>query len=355
MDHVSRSGPKASTLVKSTARTILRYLRAHPDGATKEDLCAHTSVSSPSMQRSLTWLRDVCDSPLEFDRRSGLWRLSDGHFSLPLSDPDPEDLSAVMFAAALLNPIADEEITHRVRRLAEQMDAEIRERVGNTASGNPRVGTMIATVTTASPTDPEVLTVLLASVGRSVVEIGYESPWSSPRKSHDNETTPRRRRHEIEPWQLRVHDGALYLRAWSRTHDEARSYRVAQIRSAHALEQLATKHTMPAPDRIWGDEDPAFGIDHDRPGIATLHVRGGVARWMHSLRWDPGQEDQWLQDGELLVRRLPYRSCRELARRLLSLGGAIESIEPPELRDEVLDHARQLVANMGGMDEEPGV
>lgn len=342
MAPVSRSGRQASNLVKSTARTILRYLRDHPEGATKEELCVHAAVSSPSIQRALTWLRDVCDSPLEFDRRHGRWRLSDGHFSLPLSDPDPEDLSAVMFAAALLNPIADDEITHRVQRLVEQMDAEIRERIGHSAAGTARAGTMVATVTTASPTDPEVLAVLLGSIGRNVVEIGYESPWSSSDGGHG----PRRRRHEIEPWQLRVHDGALYLRAWSRTHDEARSYRVAQIRSAARLEQLEIKHTVPPADRIWGAEDPAFGIDHDRPDTAILKVRGPVARWVHSLRWDPAQEDHWVEDGELLVRRLPYRSCRELARRLLSLGGAVESIEPAALRHQVLEHAQTLVAHL---------
>jgi predicted DNA-binding transcriptional regulator YafY len=325
-----------SELVKETARVLLRHLREH-GGATKEELAKVADVSHPSIQRALTWLRDHCDSPVEFDRGAGRWVLRDPHFTLPLTDPDPQDLSAVLFAEALLAPLADEEITSRLRRLAEQMDAEMRDR-GQTPSEGTRPGTLVATLTTGSRTDPSVLSVLFGAIGKRVVQIRYASPWSGASGS---------RIHDVEPWQLRLHDGNMYLRAYSRTHKEPRSFRVAQIEGTEAIEGLTPRESVPTPDKIWGDHDPAFGIDEDRPGIAVLRIRAPVARWVHHNVWDPGQQDVWIEEGELLERRVAYRSCRELARRLLSLGDALESIAPDELREVVFAHAQILVQRLG--------
>lgn len=331
------AGP--SELVKDTARTLLRHLRDHPEGATKEDLASVAGVSHPSIQRALTWLRDACDSPVEFDRAAGKWRLEDPLFTLPMTDPDPEDLSAVMFAEALLAPFADEEITSRLRRLAEQMDAEIRDRGRSPARARP--GSLVATLTTGSRTNPEVLAVLLRSTAKSVVQLRYASPWSPDGGA---------RIHDVEPWQLRLHDGNMYLRGYSRTHGEARSFRVAQIEAASIIEGLEPRETMPTPERIWGDHDPAFGIDEDRPDTAVLRIQAPMARWVHHNLWDPGQEDRWIVEGQLLERRMAYRSCRELARRLLSLGDALVHVEPPALRDAVLGHARSLASRLGASD-----
>jgi predicted DNA-binding transcriptional regulator YafY len=323
---------EVSQLVKETARAILLHLRAKPEGASKAELGAAADVSAPSIQRALTWLRDECDSPVSFSRGSGKWILDDPHFSLPLSDPEAADLAAVMFAEALLSPVADSEITQRVRRLAEQMDAEIRNRT-LAAPDAPRPGSMVATLTTASTTDPKVLATLLGAVGRQAVEIAYSSPWAEE---------PVGRRYRVEPWQLRMHDGSVYLRAYSRDHREARVFAVAHIDEARALNDDPLQSALPQASQIWGDADPAFGIDTDRPDTATLRIRGPVARWVYRQAWHAAQEDRWLEDKELLERRLPYRSCRELARRLLSLGAAIESVQPDALREEVQRHAKEL-------------
>jgi predicted DNA-binding transcriptional regulator YafY len=326
-----------SELVKETARTLLRHLREHPQGANKEELAKVAEVSHPSIQRALTWLRDHCDSPVEYDRGAGRWVLRDPHFTLPLTDPDAQDLTAVMFAEALLAPFADEEITIRLRRLAEQMDAEIRER-GQAPIEGARPGSLVATLTTGSRTDPAILAVLFGAVAKQVVQIRYVSPWSIGAGV---------RLYDVEPWQLRLHDGNMYLRAYSRTHKQPRSFRVAQIEGAEAIAGLTPREPVPPPDKIWGDHDPAFGIDEDRPGVAVIRIRAPTARWVHPNIWDPGQQDTWIEDGELLERRVSYRSCRELARRLLSLGDALESVEPAELREAITTHARTLLDRLG--------
>lgn len=137
---------------------------------------------------------------------------------------------------------------------------------------------------------------------------------------------------EIEPWELRVHDGAVYLRAWARGPAEARTFRLAHIEAVEDAEGSR----RPPPSDVWGDESPAFGIDRDRPGTAVIRLRGAVARWVARIVWHPDEKDIWIEPGELLERTVAYRSCREMARRLASVLDGVESIAPVQLRDEVV-------------------
>lgn len=327
--------PDSSRTVQETARFLLRYLREHTDGATKETLAQKAGVAGVTVQRALKYMREEWDAPLEFQHSSKMWRLLDDKFTLPLTDPDPEDLAAVVFASALLQPVADAELNARVKRLVEQMDAAVEENAKTKEAGKVRAKSVTATMTTGTRVDAGLVSKLLQAVGTGVVRIEYDSPWSGTRKTHD-----------VEPWQLRLHDGVMYMRAFSRTTGDARSFRVAQIVHARVLPGQAPREPVPAKNLLWGSSDPGFGIDSDRPGVATLRVRGGVARWIANMVWDPGQEDRWIEQGELLERKVPYHSCREFARRLLSIVDGLESIEPAELRDEVTSDARAFIARL---------
>lgn len=322
--------PDSSRTVQETARFILRHLRENAEGATKEALSTKAGVAGVTVQRALKYMREEWDAPLEFVHASKVWKLLDDKFTLPLTDPDPEDLAAVVFASALLQPVADAELNARVKRLVEQMDAAIEETQRSPNKVRPK--SVTATMTTGTRVDSRLVSKLLQAVGSGVVRIEYDSPWSATRKTHD-----------IEPWQLRLHDGGMYMRAFSRTTGDARVFRVAQIVHARVLPEQTPREPVPSKNNLWGTSDPGFGIDTDRPGVATLRVRGGVARWISNLVWDPGQEDRWIEPGELLERKVPYRSCRELARRLFTIVDGLESIEPAELREEVVSDARAFL------------
>ena len=148
----------------------------------------------------------------------------------------------------------------------------------------------------------------------------------------------------FEPWQVWLHDGTLYVRGFSRTRRGPRTLRLASIESVAVLG--SERALAPLPTSLWGDDDPRFGVDEDRPGDAVIRFSGGVARWVSMTRWHPTQRDVWLTPHELLERRMPYRSCRELARRLMSFADAIEFVGPDELRDELAAIAEKAVSNI---------
>ena len=332
-----RSATKGAT---EAAKEVLRFLRQQPKDARFDDIRAHCvaaglkHTSVPTIRRGLHSLREVHDCPLVFDKAANTWTLLDPDFSLPLDDPTPGDLTAVIFARALIGPVVSSGIEQRLERLVEEMDARVRE---SEQSGDPPSSSAVsATLTTGAPVDPKLLSTLLLAISkRRVLKLQYYSPWQDKERSY-----------EVEPWQLRVHDGTMYLRAWSRTRHGARSFRVSQLRSALVLDAHECREPRPPQAQLWG-ESPAVGVDDDRPDTAVLTIRGGLARWVQMDHWHAEQEDRWLEPGELLERRVPYRSCRELARRLLSLGDALVGVEPAELRAEIAAHARALVERTG--------
>lgn len=300
----------------------IEALRREPEGLTKAELVRRVGDTTlPTMQRALTDLKEDHDAPIEFDRSTLRWVLRDPSFSLPLEAPEPDDLTAVLFAEAMLAPLADTRLRDRLRRLAEQLDARLRAAGRATA---PPTSAVTASLSLGAPVDHDILARLLATARRQVLRMSYYSPW-----------TGRRARYTIEPWGLRIHDGTLYLRGYCREKRLPTTYRVVQIESLSIVPGGRPSAPAPAPHVVWTDGDPAFGIDHDRPDTATIVVRGPVARWLSPIQWHPDQRDRWLTPNERLQRILPYSSCRELARRLLTVLDALESIDPPALRKEV--------------------
>lgn len=337
-----------SPVVLNAAAAVLRYLaRRKTQGATKEELCARAlggedTVSPQTIQRALVWLRDEKDAPIHFDRSTKRWRLLEPSFSLPLLDPGPSDFEAVLYASALLEPLVDPALLARLNRLVEDMDLKVREGARRRKDGPTmqlRPGALSATVTTGKPANFTMVTKILHAIGRRPLKIRYVSPWAPAEDSG--------RDHEIEPWQLRIHDGGLYLRAYSITRDAPRSFRVAQIERLSQLPPRTPRVQRPPTPKIWGDQDPAFGVDHDRPGTATVRLRGAVARWAATEQWHKEQRDEWIEPMELLERHVPYRSCRELARRLVSIGDGLASVTPDELADEVRRIAEAAISGLG--------
>lgn len=289
------------------------------EGMTKQHLLdeiGHTS--GPTLLRALHALRDQWGAGVEVRRNR--WFMRD-RVALPLLAPEDNDVVAVLIAAAIVHPVADEDLRGRLQALAEQLDDRRHElRAGSRFPAKA----ITASLTLGSRLHEQTMRTLLQTVRQGVVRMRYTSPWTNVTVEHT-----------VEPWELRIHDGTVYVRGWCRDSQAPRTFRLTHIGAdMHTIEDAA-RAPLPAPDRTWAAGNPAFGIDEDRPDIAVIRIRGGVARWVYPVVWSPAQRDVWVEPDELLERTVPYQSCREMARRVLSIIDAVESIGPVELRDEV--------------------
>jgi predicted DNA-binding transcriptional regulator YafY len=331
MAKASTRRSRGSGHAERTPEVIRLLTEAGPRGLTKAEIVAKLGrTSAVSVQRTLNYLRNERDAHVTFDRSTKCWRLT-RPFAMPLEAPEDSDVVAVLLAKEILAPLVDADMLARLTRVAEDLDEKRRARAGKAV--RPVTARVSATLTLGTPLKTGVLRTLLQACRRSAVRIDYDAPWKPLGQGRSSR--------EIEPWAIRIHDGAAYVRAWSREARAPRTLRVAQIDDIELLDvPPAELARVPSAAEVWGEDDPAFGIDRDRPGEAVLQIEGPVARWLHRVVWHPGQVDRWLVEGKVLERRLRYRSCRELARRVASIYDGVVRIEPEALRDEVMRIAR---------------
>lgn len=313
--------------------------RAGTDGLTKQDLLTAIGperTSLQTIQRVLDDLRsDTYEAQLTCSGADRRWRL-EAPLAMSLEAPDAEDLLAVLLAQSLIERLALPPLRERFAKFVEEIDERVRRHASSTDL--PTRKAMTSSLTLGTRIDPRMLSDLGAACRRRRVRIRYASPWQ--------DTTDAGTWLTIEPWALHMYDGAIYLRAWANAPQQARTYRLAHVEAVESVDEMQEPKTArrPIPTDVWGDEGPAFGIDRDRPGIAVIQMRGGLARWVARVVWHPEEQDVWLEPNELLERTVAYRSCRELARRLASVIDGVVSIDPPALRDEVFGLFRKSPA-----------
>jgi predicted DNA-binding transcriptional regulator YafY len=295
----------------------IRLLRKHPR-ATLLEIARAAKVSKETAKRALVWLRDV-GAPVRYVARVRGWELTDKSFSLPLTEPAHEDLEAALTAAGLLSELGLHPAADRARSLFH----ELAGRISGGKRAPFRADALRVTQSTATLRNPQWVLDLLRACRRGVVRIAHRSP-------HRNETVE----HVVEPWQVWLHNGRLYLAGYSRTRRARRTFGLAHVESIQVVPNGSP--TKPVPADIWAKEDGGYGVDEDRPGRAVLRFRGAAARSTCASRWHRSQVDTWLEPGEVLERSLAYRSCRELARLLAGVADGLEAVEPAELQEELL-------------------
>ncbi|WP_437592321.1 helix-turn-helix transcriptional regulator [Sorangium sp. So ce1000] len=312
-------GGRASGKIRRAGQAALTLLRGQEHTSLKEIAC-RAGVSEETAKRALDVLRDN-GAPFEYVAAARGWCMTDPTFALPLFEPAVEDLRAAMTAAGLLEALGQADVATRAWALFDELDVELHGGRGRAISRDA----LRVTQSTGRVRDQRWVLTLLRAVRRGVVEIRYRSPWKEEASTH-----------QFEPWQLWLHDGVLYVRGYSRTRKAPRTFRLAGIDGLAVLPGQVPTAPVPARGQIWGEGDPRLGVDEDRPDTAKIKFRGPMARWVGGVAWHPSQTDVWDENEGVLERHVPYRSCRELARRLASMADGLVSVEPPELRAEVL-------------------
>ena len=305
---------------------VVELLRERGTMTKAELVDAIGDTTEQTVQRAFNFLKEEHpEAGLDYDKTARAWGLSDRDFSLPTRAPTSDDLDAVTVATALLEPLVDEEMFARLQRLYTHLDDA---RVSRARRGDPPVrhNAVRCTLSLATPLRSSALQRLLRCLRRSRIQVTYHSPWREPGATVA---------HELEPWELRIHDGTPYLRAYCYRAAAGRTFRVVELDSDSLLDLGTAQQPVPRASELWGTGDPAYGIDEHDPAIATVLLEGPVARWVAPIRWHPEQRDQWVQPQRLLRRTIPYRSRREFARRVLTVIDAVVDLEPPALVDEI--------------------
>ena len=183
---------------------------------------------------------------------------------------------------------------------------------------------------------PQLATVAQAVWHQRRLRVRYLKPTSEPDRI-------------LDPLGVVLKSGMWYLVA---LRDGApRTYRVSRIESAEALDERFERPpgfdlagywaaSTAAYERDLPRIDVTVRVDPEQLGLLAMLVGGGAVDEAQRLPND-ADPDGWLH------LRLAVDWPRDAAARLVGMGGAVEVVEPAELRTQVLDLARGSLARHG--------
>lgn len=310
------SGTAAERLARLLA--LVPWLVAH-DGVTIGECAEHFGVSDEQLERDL-WTIVVCGVP--------------GYGPDQLVDIDfwDDGVIHVLDAQTLERPLRlthEEALTLLValRMLAQLPGSGDRDAVITAAAKIERLANEAASarfVAVQVDVPPEVTSAIDTALGEArELRIRYAA---ATRDEVSDRT--------VRPVRVIVVDGIGYLEAYCLSAEAQRTFRLDRIVSAEPGQVAGP--VAPAA------EPPLAAVPAPAPGFATFRATPSV-RWVvdvHAGAEVLGEEP----DGTTRF-RLPLHSHAWAVRLVLSLGGGLQVVEPPELADEVALAAAAALAS----------
>jgi proteasome accessory factor B len=307
---------------------VLRYLAAHPEGATVDAVAGFVAMSRRTVYRDLQALEGEIGIPLWSE--GGKWGIVEGAFLPPLRLTLDEAV-AFFFAARLTAQFADRydpDTGAAFQKLAEILPPLVARHLERTVD-----------VLASRPPD-ERLTRNLRMLARAwadrrVVELTYDAATYSPGRP------PRRSR--VHPYLLEASatTRALYLIGFDESRGAVRTFKLQRV-----LELSVSPDTFEAPDPALVQEGlgRAWGVITDQEEVEVeLRFDAAIAPLVTETTWHPTEQVTREADGRVLWRaRVP--GTLEIRRWILQWGAQVEVLAPPELRDEIADTYRKAAA-----------
>ena len=204
---------------------------------------------------------------------------------------------------------------------SDELPARLLEAAGAKSFDAEELDRTIRAATSAH--DTSVYEALARAVQQTgVVHLEYVSAGS-------DETTAR----DVEPLSLFAERGAWYLTAWCRRAGDWRTFRVDRIRSAG----LTGEHFDPGARMGAPGSMGAFATD----GLPTARLRFSAGEPFTDRDWPGGHVVEQAEDGAI-VAEVPYGGTEWIARHVVARLGAVEVLEPAEVRAAVRELATGL-------------
>lgn len=285
-------------------------------------------ISPRTAQRDIEFMRDRLGAPLAFDRRRRGYCYTDDSFELPGYWFSETNILALALAIRLASAIPDPAFKDDLCRLINRV-------LG--ATGNKKESCLDQVGERISVKNIEYARVdgwcfrqtVQALFDDSPLQITYHSP-------HTAKTSTR----HIRPLHLMHYMGSWHLLAWCASSGAIRDFALSRIKAITPSPQsIALPAGLPSLKEYTRRH---FGImQGPAPVEAVLRFSPHAAPWVSEQIWHPEQKTTIESDGSLLL-RFSVVDFRELVKKILSHGAAVQVAAPPELRELV----RQEIAKM---------
>lgn len=158
--------------------------------------------------------------------------------------------------------------------------------------------------------------------------------------NHHNRHTGEHTEREISPQRLVHYRENWYVDAYCHSKDAIRSFAIDAIESVVISSTPIKKLSIKKLDELLGEGYGIFrGKQHETAVLAFSPQR---AQWVSKLNWHPKQTADWLADGWFRV-SFPYTDDREVISDILALMPDVRVLEPPSLKEKLVDVMQQSI------------
>ncbi|CAN5706981.1 WYL domain-containing protein [soil metagenome] len=288
--------------------TIIR----HRGSVSFEDLIDELEVSPATLKRDLQYLRDRLNAPIEYDRLSNGYRMTENvrgnRHELPGLWFSENELYSLLTVHQLLAGLDAQGL---ISRHIQPLQDRIHQLLGSGESEPRELMQRVKIVGSARRPVPSRFFELMgaALMKRLRVQMRYHS--RSRAASSERKVSPQRLVHYRSTW---------YLDAWCHDSGGLRRFALDSVEDAHLLETRAIDVPLA---EIEAELDGGYGIfTGGQVQWATLVFSAAAARWVSREEWHADQRAEWLPDGRYQL-QLPYADATELAMDVLRHGDQV--------------------------------
>ncbi len=291
-------------------------------------LARQFEISPKTAQRSIDFLRDRLEAPLEYDASRRGYFYFETRYELPRLFASQEEILAVLVAQHLVSNNVGGLIAKNLNHLFQKLLADVH------CCSLPH--SILSEAFSAvwhgyAPALQDIFqAVVTALTDTSILSFSYTSPKT-------NETT----RRQVEPHHLQNYMGSWVLIAWCHNQSDWRKFYLSRMNSPELLQRTFTRR----PRESWRHllED-AFGIFQGAdPMEVVLRFIPFRARWIREQLWHPSQKITNLADGSLEL-SFPVADFREVKMKILQFGADVKVIQPVSLREEIREEIKKMTS-----------
>lgn len=285
-------------------------------------------VSAKTLQRDVGELRKRYGAGIEWNEHEQVYRLPDPNWCLPLLDLIADDQERALFTSMFCTGLAAPYLAGNLRAGVNQI-TNIEVAVGLPGGISKGLLESIVLATTARPALKEdVFDAVSEGWRRSLcLDLDYENA--------DGKCA----RRIAEPHVLYLSNGAWYIHAWCRTAKGWRNFALHRINGVRLLEKEEFKRKPEVVDRVRSGNVFQF------PEVEGVRLRASpvIAKRIREREWFSGQAIMEAGDGAVIV---SYARVTKpfLLHWVMAYEGELVILEPPSLRQELLDLCDRLAA-----------
>lgn len=308
-------------------------LLSRPNGASMEELTRELGVTKRTIYRLKNTLEamlqaplDEIDSPLQDEKR---WKFPQGFtLTLPITEtmglttPELMGLYLLRMHTGLFSgSIIDNDIDSAFEKIARTLSPAVRnmlERYSNLYVSVPK-----------TPKDYSAHADIIEDLSFAIIErttctVTYTT-------FSDEEITEKR--YNINPLHLFEHDGGLYVFALICRYNEIRLLAVERIKQVEPTNQHFDWPEDFDPTALLSS---AFGLIWNDPITVRIQFTPSQARYIKERQWAKTQTITDEPDGSVIL-TMETSGRYEIKRWVMSFGPDAELLEPPDLRNSILN------------------